>query len=50
MRTPVPRHQGHLTSCGDPPSPEISLPVPRQGVQVLSVTLTPQDDSWQRFA
>jgi len=36
--SPLPPHQGQVTSCGLPPRPEISLPVPRQGVQVLLVS------------
>ena len=32
IRTPVPSHHGHGTSFGLPPAPEISLPVPRQGL------------------
>jgi hypothetical protein len=46
---PVPPHQGHVTSCGLPPNPEINLPVPRQGVQVRlassGVALMVGDDS-----
>ena len=34
IRLPVPRHQGHVTSCGVPPRPEISRPVPRQAMQL----------------
>ena len=31
---PAPPHHGQVTSCGLPPRPEISWPVPRHGVQV----------------
>ena len=30
---PLPSHHGHVTVCGVPPRPEITLPVPRQAVQ-----------------
>ena len=30
---PLPSHHGHVTGCGVPPRPEITLPVPRQAVQ-----------------
>jgi hypothetical protein len=33
VNRPVPSHHGHLTACGVPPSVEITLPVPRQGLQ-----------------
>ena len=32
MKTPVPSHHAQVTSCGVPPRPEMSLPVPRQGL------------------
>ena len=34
-KRPSPPHHGHVTGCGSPPLPEISVPVPRHGVQVL---------------
>ena len=33
MRRPLPSHHGHVTGFGSPPRPEITRPVPRQGVQ-----------------
>jgi hypothetical protein len=46
---PLPPHHGQVTSCGSPPSPETSFPVPRHGLQTLrassGVALIGGDDS-----